>query len=92
LHELLLHLEVLSTNPSYDHIRIASALLTRKPAAMLTLKPSGLGQPDDYEVFDDVPQPPTSRGYAPTREDAMAAFRAAWDPMPKGKRNVQAGP
>jgi hypothetical protein len=31
---------------------------------------------------------PTSRGYAPTREDAMAAFKSAWDPMPVGKRNV----
>ena len=83
---------------------------------MLTLKPSGLGQPDDFEVLDEnrhtvgrimwthsmpadrrwfwsitchVPQPPTSQGYARTREDAMAAFKTAWNPMPKGKRNVQ---
>jgi len=72
---------------------------------MLTLKPTGLGQADDWSVFDSehheigrimrhlqappalpwfwtitarVPQLPSDRGYAPTREAAMAAFKSAW--------------
>ena len=72
---------------------------------MLTLKPIGLGQSDDWPVFDSerheigrvmrhpqaprdapwfwpvtarVPQQPTDRGYAATRETAMASFKAAW--------------
>jgi hypothetical protein len=30
------------------------------------------------------PQQPTERDYAATREQAMTAFRLAWDPMPAG--------
>jgi hypothetical protein len=29
-----------------------------------------------------VPQYPHDRGYAPTREDAMADFKAAWERKP----------
>jgi hypothetical protein len=45
-----------------------------------------------------VPQQPTERGYAASREGAMTAFRLAWDPKPNdaaaalvewGKQNVQ---
>src|SRR5665213_2221673 len=42
-----------------------------------------------WTITQRARQEPTSRGYARTREDAMAAFRSAWDPMPEGKRNVQ---
>jgi hypothetical protein len=73
---------------------------------MLTPKPAGLGQDDDFVVLDGdrseigrimwtqaaaretpwfwaittrVPQGADYRGYAATREDAMAAFKAAWE-------------
>jgi hypothetical protein len=72
---------------------------------VLFLKPTGLGQRDDYEAFDDarrpigrilwthaasretpwfwtvtarIPNYPNDRGYAATREEAMAAFKSAW--------------
>jgi alkylated DNA nucleotide flippase Atl1 len=75
--------------------------------AMLTLKPAGLGQVDDFAVLADdrreigrimwthsasketpwfwtitarVPQAPTHRGYAVSREQAMADFKTAWRP------------
>jgi hypothetical protein len=73
---------------------------------MLFLKPTYLGQPNDYEAFDAdrrpigrilwthaassetpwfwsitarVPNYPHDRGYAATREEAMAAFKSAWN-------------
>lgn len=51
-----------------------------------------------WTITARLPQQPTDRGYAATREQAMAAFRLAWDPMPTddaeallswGMRNVQ---
>jgi hypothetical protein len=56
--------------------------------------------PQDQPWFWTIsrfPQKPTERGYARTREQAMTAFRLAWDPMPTddgetllewGKRNL----
>jgi hypothetical protein len=72
---------------------------------MLTLKPAGLGQDDDFVVLDDdrreigrimwthatsreapwlwtitarFPNTMHDRGYAATREEAMAQFKARW--------------
>jgi hypothetical protein len=52
-----------------------------------------------WTITARLPQGPTQRGYAATREQAMVAFRLAWDPMPSGnnvdaltawaKRNIQ---
>lgn len=51
-----------------------------------------------WTVTARAPQQPTERGYTATREQAMTAFRLAWDPMPTddaealvawGKRNIQ---
>ena len=51
-----------------------------------------------WTITERAPQLPTQRGYAATREDAMRAFKLAWDPMPTddawalvewGKRNIQ---
>ena len=35
-----------------------------------------------WTITAQVPQSPTDRGYAATREDAMAAFKATWDDGP----------
>jgi len=32
-----------------------------------------------WTITARIPQAPTDRGYAVTREEAMSAFRAAWD-------------
>ena len=76
---------------------------------MLKLKPTGLGQPNDYEVLDPdrrpigrimrthaaskeapwfwtitarVPQSTADRGYAASREAAMADFKVRWSALP----------
>jgi hypothetical protein len=50
-----------------------------------------------WTITARMPQQPTDKGYAPTRDQAMTAFRLAWDPMPTddawalvewGKRNI----
>jgi hypothetical protein len=50
-----------------------------------------------FWTISRFPQKPTERGYTATREQAMNAFRLAWDPMPTdnaeellewGKRNL----
>lgn len=35
-----------------------------------------------WTISERAPQKPTSRGYAPTREEAMADFKAAWEREP----------
>jgi hypothetical protein len=37
-----------------------------------------------WTITARFPQQPTERGYAATREQAMTAFRRAWDPAPVG--------
>lgn len=38
-----------------------------------------------WTITARMPQQPTDRGYAATREEAMAAFKNAWGPMPDGQ-------
>jgi hypothetical protein len=35
-----------------------------------------------WTITARVPQQPTDKGYAATREDAMTAFKLAWDSAP----------
>jgi hypothetical protein len=71
----------------------------RKPVGRIMLHPQApTDRPWFWTVTARVPQQPTERGYAATREKAMAEFRSAWDQMPDdnaealigwGKRNIQ---
>jgi hypothetical protein len=63
----------LSDTDDYDVLSEGKIVgrIMRQPQA-----PQGL--PWFWTITAHCPQPPTSKGYAASREEAMAAFRAAW--------------